>query len=105
MSRFTLALAAILTLGSTAAGIAGYADLSHAERRAHFVCADGERFSVVVHDDHVRLRSGDGVFTLRQDGDGRFQDPDTALQLDRDRGLLVRTGESPKACQRTGDPV
>lgn len=103
MPRITLVLAAILTLGSTAAGIAGYADLAHAERRAHYVCADGERFSVVVHEDHVRLRSGDGVFTLRQSADGRFQDPDTALHFERDRGLLVRTGESPKSCQRTGE--
>ncbi|MBT0960367.1 hypothetical protein [Denitromonas iodatirespirans] len=105
MPRITLVLAAVLTLGSTAAGIAGYADLADAEHRAHYVCTDGERFSVVVHDDHVRLRSGDGVFTLRQSAEGRFQDPDTALQLDRDHGLLAREGESPKTCRRAGEAV
>ncbi|KAA3655322.1 MAG: hypothetical protein DWQ11_01945 [Proteobacteria bacterium] len=105
MPRITLFVVGLLALGSTAAGVAGYADLAHAERQARFVCPDGERFSVAVHADHARFRSGDGVFTLAQTAEGRFQSADVALQLEHDRSLVARDGESPKTCRLSGEAV
>ncbi len=105
MPRIALLLVGILTLGSTAAGIAGYADLANAEAQARFVCADGERFSVAIHSDHVRFRSGTGIFTLMQTSDGQFQSPGIALNIQRNQSELSRTGEPDKTCLQSQDAV
>lgn len=105
MPRIALFLVGVLTLGSTAAGIAGYADLANAERQARFVCHDGERFSVAIHDDHVRFRSGTGIFTLMRIGEGEFHNPDIALSIHHDRSQLSRAGEAIKTCQQSQNAV
>jgi hypothetical protein len=105
MPRIALLLVGVLTLGSAAAGIAGYADLANAERQARFVCHDGERFSVAIHTDHVRFRSGTGIFTLMQTGDGQFQSPEIALRIDHDRSQLMRAGEPLKTCVQSQNAV
>lgn len=62
-----------------------------------YSCANGERFMVEAHANHLRLRTGTGVFTLTNDSalsgaSAHFTDGQNVLRAEGDAVLLERPG-------------
>lgn len=95
------ALAATGSLATTA----WTQDNSATER---YSCRNGERFAVERHTDHVRLRTGAGIFTLTavdaNAGKVAYSDGSTILSGDRGAMRLERAGQ-PAADACLPDPA
>lgn len=64
-----------------------------------YSCPNGERFKVEAHADHLRLRTGTGIFTLTHDAApstvdavAHFTDGQNILRAEGDAVLLERPG-------------
>lgn len=84
LSRLVLILAGTLSLIAASAGIA-VADRDSTAYTTDFVCPDGERLRVDWRTDNARLRSGNGVFSLRVHDDGSYRGAGVRMTLDSDR--------------------
>jgi hypothetical protein len=62
--RLPIRLAGLALLLATAGALAGTAFHRDTLHPSDFVCKDGFRFMVETHRDHLRLRTGAGVFSL-----------------------------------------
>lgn len=98
--RFNLQLGALLTLITLGGALAGTAYTRDNARVVDYACPSGERFRVEYLGDHVRLRTGSGIFALRHEqvSDNRYSDGQTILSS----GPGVVTLERPGLPQATG---
>lgn len=79
---------------TVAATLAGTAYTREAPAMVAFTCPDGERFSVQYLDDHVRVRTGSGIFALavRESDDGEtYSDGYTRFSMMGATALLERS--------------
>ncbi len=63
-----------------------------------YACPDGERFTVEFHQDHVRLRTGAGIFALAADPSAageKYSDGYTVFTADGSQAQLERPGVAP----------
>ena len=99
---------AALSLLLVAAGAVANGAYQRDGRAVAFVCDGGARFSVEFHREHVRLRSGTGVFALTRDTGGeaeerRYTDGQTVFWTNGQRAGLESIGlEGGDNCQPDG---
>lgn len=63
-----------------------------------YSCPDGERFTVEFHQDHVRLRTGAGIFALAADPSAageKYSDGYTVFSAKGSQAQLERPGLAP----------
>lgn len=70
--RLPIRLAGLALLLATAGALAGTAFHRDTLHPSDFVCKDGFRFMVETHRDHLRLRTGAGVFSLVEETPARM---------------------------------
>ncbi|MBL8447761.1 MAG: hypothetical protein JNJ44_10160 [Zoogloeaceae bacterium] len=92
-----LSALALLALGAASTTIGAEDKL----RSVHYVCPDGERFSVEYKKSNARLRNGSGVFSLAADPADhgrRFSDGTLTLSPHDGGATLQRVGQHPDDC-------
>lgn len=99
-----LPLAAKITSLAVLVGAAGLVASGtysgEAGQSVSYVCRNGERFVVEHLADHVRLRTGAGIFALAAEGNGaRYSDGHTVFHLDGAVAIVERPGlATPAGC-------
>ncbi|NMF97404.1 MliC family protein [Aromatoleum toluolicum] len=95
-------LAALSALLIGAGSLAGTAWTRESSRVVSYTCPGGEQFTVEYFEDHVRLRTGAGIFALtaeKSTSGAKYSDGYTVLSASGDQAVLERPDlpESP-AC-------
>lgn len=92
--RLNLQLGALVTLITLGGALAGTAYTRDTVRVVDYACPSGERFRVEYLGDHIRLRTGSGIFALRheQNNDNRYSDGQTVLSSSPGVATLERPG-------------
>lgn len=93
--RRKLQIAILGTLTLLAGGLAGTAYTRDTSRVVDYACPGGEQFSVEYLENHVRLRTGSGIFALSRDQAGssmRFSDGQTVFRAEAREAMLERPG-------------
>lgn len=105
LSRLVLILVTTLSLIAASAGIA-VADRDSTAYTTDFICPDGERLRVDWRSSHVRLRSGNGVFSLSADGEGSYRGVGVRMTLASDALQFERANaRASMTCQQVRHAV
>jgi membrane-bound inhibitor of C-type lysozyme len=88
-------IAALAGLVAAAGMLASTAYTRETPRTIGYVCPDGERFTVEFLQDHIRLRTGVGIFALRSEAAGsgeKYSDGRTVFWSKGSSARLERPG-------------
>jgi len=100
--RLTARIALVAALGTATALLANTAYTREASRVVGYSCPGGERFTVEYLRDHVRLRTGAGIFALSMQPSGsgeKYSDGQTVFWAKGSEARLERPGlETSSAC-------
>jgi len=78
-------------------------------RTVGYTCPDGERFTIEYLQDHIRLRTGAGIFALAVEPSGsgeKYSDGHTVFSAKGSHARLERPGLEPHtACTPVSKPI
>lgn len=107
--RIRLQLGSLASLLVLAGGLASSAYTRDEARLVSYACPGGEQFTVEYLQDHVRLRTGAGIFALGREPAGsglRFSDGQTVFRTQAREAMLERPGlPTASGCQPRSNPL